>query len=223
MSAVQVKPTHELSNAEVEHAYAFWAKYYDRLFKYVFAPGRKAAVTAINRRPGRSRVLDVGIGTGLELPLFKMEVSVTGIDLSEPMLAVARKRVTDEELWNVEDLIVMDALNLEFPDSSFDAVVAPFVLSVVPDPVRMLEEVARVVKRGGDIVIVNHIGATRGPVAWVEAWLGKYAHKLGWHPQFQWSVVSGWLETRKDIELVERYKVSPCRMFTVMRFRRKTV
>jgi phosphatidylethanolamine/phosphatidyl-N-methylethanolamine N-methyltransferase len=221
MQSAHVKPTHSLTNAEVEGAYAFWAKHYDRLFKAVFAPGRKAAAAAVNLRPGSIRLLDVGIGTGLELPLFREDIRITGIDLSGPMLDVARKRVADKGLSNVDDLVVMDALNLTLPDASFEVVVAPFVLSVVPDPHRMLDEAARVVKPGGDIVIVNHIGATGGPVAWFEAWLGRYSDKLGWHPQFQWSVVSDWLATRDDVELVERRKVSPCRMFTLMRFRRK--
>jgi phosphatidylethanolamine/phosphatidyl-N-methylethanolamine N-methyltransferase len=215
--AVTVKSS--LSNVDVENAYARWAPFYDWVFTLLIRPGRKAAAQAINLVGGR--VLDVGIGTGLELPMFDPEIRLTGIDLSEPMLKIARKRVIQLGLKHVEDLCVMDALNLEFPDASFDAVVAPYVLTVVPNPQRMMDELLRVVKPGGEIVIVNHIAAERGPIAWIEGWLGKYADRLGWNPQFPWQIVGDWIAKHDDIELLERRTVAPISLFSLIRLRRK--
>jgi phosphatidylethanolamine/phosphatidyl-N-methylethanolamine N-methyltransferase len=208
-----------ITNSHVEDAYARWAPVYDRVFSLIMRPGRKAAAAAINRLSGR--VLDVGVGTGLELPMFGDQVKITGIDLSEPMLEIARKRVSDLGLRNVEDLKVMDAMNLEFADGSFDAAVTPYVITTVPDPARTMDEMARVVRPGGEIIIVNHIGAESGPIAWIEAFMGGHAHKLGWRPQFPWSVIGDWIAARPDIELLERRTLAPLGLFTIVRLRRK--
>lgn len=207
-----------ISNADVESAYARWAPIYDVVFTAFMKPGRKAGAAAINALGGR--VLDVGVGTGLELPMFGDHVKITGIDLSEPMLAVARKRVATLGLKNVEDLRAMDAMALEFPDASFDAIVAPYVLTVVPDAHRTLDEMARVVKQGGEIVLVNHIGAEKGMMARIEAWLGRRAAALGWRPEFPWSTVGDWLAKRPDIQLLERRKLPPLELFTLIRMKR---
>ena len=208
-----------ISNADVESAYARWAPFYDAAFALVMRPGRRAAAAAINRLGGR--ILDVGIGTGLELPMFRSDIDLVGVDLSGPMLEIARKRVVELGLSHVEDLLVMDAMNLQFADGAFDAVVAPYVLTVVPDPRRMLDEVARVVKPGGEIVLVNHIGAESGVVEVVERWLGKYADRLGWNPRFPWAILGDWINARDDIELLERRPVAPMKLFTLTRLRRK--
>ena len=206
-----------LSHAEVESAYARWAPFYDLVFTALMKPGRKAGAEAVNRIGGR--ILDVGVGTGLELPMFAPDLRVTGIDLSEPMLDVARRRVAKEALRNVEDLCVMDAMNLTFEDASFDGVVAPYVLTVVPDPHRTLDEMARVLRPGGEIVLVNHIGAESGPIAAVESWLGRRAASLGWRPEFPWSIVQDWIDGRPDISLVERRKLAPAGLFTLVRLK----
>jgi phosphatidylethanolamine/phosphatidyl-N-methylethanolamine N-methyltransferase len=208
-----------LSHDDVADAYARWAPVYDRVFTLVMRPGRRAAAAAVNRIGGR--VLDVGIGTGLELPMFSDAVRITGVDLSEPMLDIARRRVVDCGLRNVENLIVMDAMNLDFAEASFDAVVAPYVLTVVPDAERTLDEMARVVRPDGEIVLVNHIGAERGPIAAVEAWLGRRSASLGWRPQFPWSIVGDWIARRPDIELVERRTLAPLGLFTLARLVRR--
>ena len=155
-----------LDNNHVKNSYARWAPVYDLVFTLVLRPGRKAAAAAANRLGGH--VLDVGVGTGLELPMFDRRTRVTGIDLSEPMLRRAQRRVHAKALGNVEGLVVMDAARLAFPDAHFDAVVAPYVLTVVPDPHASLEELARVVKPGGEIILVNHFGSSQGPMAWIE-------------------------------------------------------
>ena len=202
---------------QVVSAYARWAPVYDLVFEYVMRAGRQAAVAALGGRPGR--VLDVGIGTGLELPLFAPGQRVTGIDLAEPMLRRAQAKAARGQ-GAVDGLCVMDAARLAFPDASFDAVIAPYVLSVVPDPAAMLDEIARVVKPGGDVVMVNHFGAERGAVAQVEAFLGRHAASLGWHPQFPFAVLGDWLATTGRLRLLSRRTVGLLNLFTVVSLRR---
>jgi phosphatidylethanolamine/phosphatidyl-N-methylethanolamine N-methyltransferase len=212
------EPVAAITHADVTDAYARWAPVYDNVFALVMKPGRKAAAAAISRIGGR--VVDIGVGTGLELPMFAQNVRIVGIDLSEPMLAIARKRVAEQKLANVEALMAMDAMNLTFADASFDAAVAPYVLTVVPDPLRTLDEIARVVRPGGEIVLVNHIGAPSGPVAAAEKWLGKRSASLGWRPEFPWSIIGDWIAARPDISLIERRKLAPFGLFTLVRMRR---
>lgn len=207
-----------LDMAHVKRAYATWAPVYDLVFAHLLAPGRRAGVALAQRAGGL--VLDVGVGTGLELPLFDPATSVVGIDISEPMLNRAQRRVAGRKLCNVRGLLVMDAACLAFGDASFDAALAPYVISVVPDPVRTLEELARVTRPGGDIILVNHVGAEGGAAAKFEAWLGKRSATLGWRPHFSWSVIAGWLAQRRDIELVERRRLAPFGLFTLIRLRR---
>lgn len=208
-----------IEKAHVEEAYARWAPIYDLVFAAVMAPGRRAAVAAAQARGGL--ILDVGVGTGLELPLFDPDVSVVGVDLSEPMLRRAQSRAAREKLLQVAGLCVMDATRLAFPSDHFDAVVAPFVLTVVPDPAATLDELARVVKPGGEIVLVNHVGAESGPIAAVEAWLGRRSAKLGWRPEFPWAVLGDWISSRSDMALKERRRIAPLGLFTLARIARK--
>ena len=215
MSAPGGTPVSGITSNDVTDAYARWAPVYDKVFTLVMKPGRRAVSAAINRLGGR--VLDVGVGTGLELPMFSSNVRVTGIDLSEPMLEVARKRVRDAGISSVEALVAMDAMNIAFPDGGFDAAVAPYVLTTVPDPARLLDEMTRVVRRGGEIILVNHIGAERGVIALIERWLGKRAARLGWRPEFPWAVVADWLARRDDVKLLERRTLAPLRLFTLIR------
>jgi phosphatidylethanolamine/phosphatidyl-N-methylethanolamine N-methyltransferase len=204
-----------IGNADVEAAYARWAPFYDLTFALVMRPGRVAAAAAASRPGGV--VLDVGVGTGLELPMFDKATRLVGVDLSQPMLAKARERVAAQGLSQVAGLLVMDAMHLAFPDASFDAVVAPYVLTVVPDPRAGLEEWARVVKPGGEIVLVNHVGAERGLLAAAEAWLGQRSASLGWHPQFPWAVIGDWIASRPDMALAERRPLAPFGLFTLTR------
>ena len=204
-----------LDNAGVQAAYARWAPVYDLTFTLVMRAGRRAGATA-SGRPG-GHILDVGVGTGLELPMIDRRTTITGVDLSEPMLERARERVRRAGLTNVVDLRVMDAMHLAFPDGCFDVVLAPYVLTVVPDPHASLTEWARVTKPGGEIVLVNHVGAARGPVAAVESWMGKRAEKLGWHPQFPWATISDWIAGRPDMRLAERRTLPPLGLFTLTR------
>ncbi|MBO0734159.1 MAG: class I SAM-dependent methyltransferase, partial [Methylocapsa sp.] len=138
------KGSARLDNEHVKRSYARWAPIYDFVFALVLRPGRRAAAAAVGFLDGRA--LDVGVGTGLELPMFNRKTRLLGIDLSEPMLRRAKERVCDKGLANVEGLAVMDALRLAFPDGCFDAVVAPYVLTVVPDAQASLGEMVRVTR-----------------------------------------------------------------------------
>lgn len=211
----QASDSISLDNKHVKQSYARWAPIYDLVFTLVLRPGRKAIAAAANRRGGH--VLDVGVGTGLELPMFDGRTRLTGVDLSEPMLRRAQRRVSDKALGNVEGLLVMDAACLAFPDAHFDAVVAPYVLTVVPEPHATLDELARVVKRGGEIILVNHIGSRSGPIAWIESALAKRSAELGWRPEFAWSVLGDWIDATPCVRLVERRKLPPLGLFTLAR------
>jgi phosphatidylethanolamine/phosphatidyl-N-methylethanolamine N-methyltransferase len=212
-----------IEHAHVEEAYARWAPIYDRAFTAVMRPGRRAAAAALAalvRPDAPLRVLDVGVGTGLELPMFPREARIVGVDLSEPMLSLARARVAREGLSNVEALIAMDAMNLSFEDASFDAVVSPYVVTTVPDPARTLDEMARVTRPGGEIVLVNHVGAQSGPIAWAEGFMARHSHRLGWRPDFPWEIIGGWARGRSDVTLLERRRLAPLGLFTIARFRK---
>ncbi len=212
---VAERPGQGIANADVEAAYARWAPVYDLTFALVMRAGRRAAAAAASRPGGR--VLDIGVGTGLELPMIDRRTRITGADLSRPMLRRAQARVRAERLDNVDGLLVMDAMALAFADATFDAVVAPYVLTVVPDPRASLDEWCRVLKPSGEIVLVNHVGAERGPVAAVEAWMGRRAARLGWHPQFPWSTIAEWIAGRPDCRLIERRALAPLGLFTLTR------
>jgi phosphatidylethanolamine/phosphatidyl-N-methylethanolamine N-methyltransferase len=204
-----------LDNKHIKKSYARWAPIYDLVFALVLRPGRKAAAAAVGCRGGH--VLDVGVGTGLELPMFDRRTRLTGVDLSEPMLRRAQRRVSAKALGNVEGLVVMDAARLGFPDAHFDAVVAPYVLTVVPEPHASLDELARVVKPGGEIILVNHVGSGQGPMAWIESALAKCSAELGWRPEFAWSVLGDWIDSTPTVRLVERRKLPPLGLFTLAR------
>lgn len=205
-------------SAQVVSAYARWAPVYDLAFTAVMRAGRRAAVAAVAE--GATTVLDVGVGTGLELPMFPPGRHVVGIDLAEAMLRRAGERTRREGLSGVDGLCVMDATRMAFDDGAFDAAVVPYVLTVVPDPRAMMDEIVRVVRPGGQIVLVNHFGAERGVLKTIEAWLGRRSASLGWHPQFPFRVLGDWLAGRPDVALTERRAVSPFGLFTVVRLRK---
>ena len=164
-------------------AYRRWAKIYDTGFGWISRTARREVVAAVNRTPGES-VLEVGVGTGLALPLYHADKRVTGIDLSAHMLAQARERADALGLKNIEALLEMDAQATSFPDGKFDIAVAMFVASVVPNPRALVKELQRVVRPGGKILFVNHFAAERGPVGWVERAMAPSSSLLGWHPDF---------------------------------------
>ena len=168
----------------VKAAYRRYASFYDALFGPVLQPGRKAVLEALECRPGE-RVLEVGVGTGLSLPLYPPFVRVTGVDLSREMLDKARARVQRRSLANVEGLHEMDAHAMDFPDASFDKVVAMYVVSVVQEPARLLRELHRVCKPDGEIFIVNHFQSENRIIGGIEKALSGFSSTLGFHPDFK--------------------------------------
>ncbi len=167
-----------LEKRQVERAYELLAPVYDFVFDWIFAPGRTAAVEQLALQRGDC-VLEVGIGTGLNLPLYPATCRLTGIDLSQEMLDKAVERVQTLAMPNVI-LKVMDATSLSFGDNEFDKVVATYTISAVPDPVAVLREMRRVVKPGGILVILNHFRSERRLTGWVEDMLAPVCTRLGW-------------------------------------------
>ena len=167
-----------LEKRQVQRAYELYAPVYDFIFDWIFAPGRTAAVKLLALERSDS-VLEVGIGTGLNLPLYPATCQLTGIDLSQEMLDKAVERVQTLAMPNVT-LKVMDATSLDFGDNEFDKVVATYTISAVPDPVAVLKEMRRVVKPDGIIVILNHFRSERRLTGWVEDLLAPVCTRLGW-------------------------------------------
>ena len=204
-----------------DDAYSRWAPIYDLVFDLPIHPGRAAAAKAAGKAVGaHGEMLVVGVGTGLELGMLPRDARVTGIDLSGPMLKIARERVDREALGHVKALREMDAAALEFPREHFDVALAPYVMSVVPDPLSVLDEMWRVVRPGGQLVLMNHFSATRGPRAYVESMMEKSANWLGWHPNFPYAVVGDWIASKPNAQIVERRRVAPFKLFTLLRVRK---
>lgn len=206
----------DLDNATIGKAYARWAPVYDLVFGAVFERGRNAAIAAAERVGGR--ILEVGVGTGISLPDYQRSNHLIGVDLSEPMLRKAQERVNGLALDHVTGLAVMDARQLGFPDDCFDVIVAQYVITVVPDPEATLSEFTRVLRDGGEIILVNHIGAETGLRRAFEQWFAPMARRLGWRPEFPWHRLSRWAERHGGVRLVERRPMPPLGHFSLIRF-----
>jgi len=167
-----------LQKKQVQRAYELYAPVYDFIFDWIFAPGRAAAVKQLELRPG-DRVLEVGIGTGLNLPLYPPTVQLTGIDISQEMLDKAVERVQTLTMPNVT-LKVMDATAMDLGDDEFDKVLATYTISAVPDPVAVLQQTRRVVRANGTIVLLNHFRSERRVVGRCEDLVAPLCTRLGW-------------------------------------------
>jgi phosphatidylethanolamine/phosphatidyl-N-methylethanolamine N-methyltransferase len=167
-----------LEKRQVQRAYELWAPAYDFIFDWIFAPGREAAIHHLEL--GRhDHVLEVGIGTGLNLPLYPAACRLTGIDLSQEMLDKAVERVQTLTMPDVT-LKVMDATSMDFGENEFDRALATYTISAVPDPVAVLREMRRVVKPGGIIVILNHFRSERRLMGGLEDFVAPVCTRLGW-------------------------------------------
>jgi phosphatidylethanolamine/phosphatidyl-N-methylethanolamine N-methyltransferase len=204
----------DLDAKTVRRAYAGWAPVYDLVFGAVFASARRLAVAAVNRRGGR--VLELGVGTGIALPRYAPHVRVVGVDYSHDMLRRARARLNEKPLAHVEGLVLMDGARLGFADDTFDTVVAMFLITVVPDPEGVLEEARRVLKPGGELVLVNHVAAEgEGLRARIERYAAPRTRKLGWRPDFPTTRVTA----TAGLDLVEQ-SMAGAGGFTLLRLRK---
>src|SRR6201985_2703908 len=207
----------DLDQGTIEKAYARWAPVYDLVFGAVFDKGRQAAIAAAERIGGR--ILEVGVGTGISLPDYSRKNRICGIDISEGMLMKAQGGVAGVKRPHVEGVWVMDAEHLTFPDASFDVVVAQYVITTVPNPEATLTEFARVLKPGGEIVLVSRVGAEAGLRRALERWFAPAARKLGWRTEFAWERYAKWTQaSQHGIRLIERRAMPPLGHFSLIRF-----
>jgi phosphatidylethanolamine/phosphatidyl-N-methylethanolamine N-methyltransferase len=205
----------DLDNFAVRRAYKRWAPVYDATFGKFVEAGVRQTTAKANEFSGK--LLEIGVGTGLALPHYKRSLKVTGIDLSPDMLERARERAVKAGLKNIEALLEMDATALQFPDNSFDIVVAMYVMTVVPEPEQVIREIARVAKPGGTVLITNHFSVEKGLRGAVEKRLAGFADILGWRPEFPVET----LLVDDQLELIDRRPVRPFGFFTMLQFRKR--
>jgi len=166
-----------VENDFVERVYEKIASVYDYTFGPTLHPGRVEAIQKLGIRTGE-RVLEVGVGTGINAALYPRDCTVTGIDFSAKMLKKATKRIAHKGISNVR-LIEMDAADLKFADDTFDIVYAPYVISVVPDPVAVAREMHRVCRPGGRIVFLNHFRSPNRMLAAIERAISPFTVHIG--------------------------------------------
>lgn len=193
--------------------YRRYARGYDLYFGALFQPGRRAVIARMACRPGE-RILEVGVGTGLSLPLYPRDVHVTGVDISPDMLARAEARRQRHGLECVT-LCCLDAERMNFPDDSFDRVVAMYVVSVATDPVRLVSEMRRVCRPQGEIYIVNHFHHAHSLIGGIERLMAPLSRLMGFHPDFSLEKFLG--ET--GLEVVEKTPVNLFGYWTLLRAR----
>jgi ubiquinone/menaquinone biosynthesis C-methylase UbiE len=208
----------DLDRSIIETAYARWAPIYDAVCGPVMVNGRRAAAKAARAIGGK--ILEVGVGTGLSFDDYDASTEITGIDLSAPMLAKAREKMASGRYPYVREVLQMDAHHMTFSDATFDCVVAQFVITLVAHPEQVLSECHRVVKPGGRIILVNHLYSEKGVAAAVERWAAQRTRGLGLRPEFPFARLQAWAEGNDDAILVERRKVAPFGIYTLVCFER---
>jgi len=190
--------------------YSEFSHLYDKIFSRFFCKRITSVITSLNIRPG-AKVLEVGVGTGLSLAAYPTHCEVTGIDLAPEMLERAKQKAA-ENGWRHFRLLQMDALNLDFPDNAFDYVTSFHVISVVPDPVRMMQEIHRVCKPGGTVVIINHFRTTKPMLGPLIGALDPLTRRLGWSASLRlFEAFDG-----VPVRIEKRFKTSPFSLFTVV-------
>jgi phosphatidylethanolamine/phosphatidyl-N-methylethanolamine N-methyltransferase len=199
-------------------AYDKWAPIYDLVYDGLTAPARRTAVRAALSN-GR-RILEVGVGTGLSLRNYPRETEIYGVDLSYGMLLRAREKIARRRLRHVKLIAAMDACRLGFADEIFDAVVAQFVITLVPEPEVALKEMARVLRPGGEIILANHLGAEEGLQAAIEEKCAGIAKRIGWSTEFKLSRIENWAQASGMIERVSARDAFPGGFFKVVRLRK---
>jgi len=206
----------DIELSTITRAYAKWAPFYDAVYTRILRQGQLEAARAA--LACGTDILEVGVGTGLSLGDYPAGYHVTGIDLSKPMLDRAAEKVAAQNLTSITGLVVMDACRLGFRDGAFDAVVGQYMITLVPDAEAALDEFARVLKPGGEIVLVNHIGAEKGVIAAVERAVAPLAKRVGWRSEFQLGRIRAWAENA-GFALVSAKRVGFAGFFTVVRLK----
>lgn len=202
----------------MEKAYGHWAAIYDALCGPVFWPAHRAAANAANEVGGH--VLEVGVGTGLILPRYGRHVRVTGLDISERMLAKARKRLRDEDMPHVSGLEVGDIHALAHAAQSYDAIVLPFVLTLLSAPETALDNCRRMLRPRGEIIIVSHFQSRTRWLAAAEAWLAPRVAALGLRPDFPVERIERWASGHSDLKLLPAEGVGALGVYTLLRIRK---
>jgi phosphatidylethanolamine/phosphatidyl-N-methylethanolamine N-methyltransferase len=190
--------------------YSELAPLYDKIFGKIFYPRLERVIEGLDIPPG-AKILEVGAGTGTSFPAYPAHCEVTGIDLAPDMLARASRKIADNG-WRHLRVLKMDALQLEFPDDSFDYVMAFHVVTVVPDPVRMIREVKRVCKPGGKIVVVNHFTSNVPVLGSLTEALDPVTRLLGWRTNLR---LKPFIEMT-DLNVERIYKLSKASLYTVL-------
>ena len=207
-------PGMDLDIKAIQRAYRRYAQVYDFYFGAIFNPGRRSVIERMNLGRG-DRILEVGVGTGLSLPLYPCDVKIAGIDISPEMLEIARKRKERCGFNHVEGLDIMDAEAMTFPDDSFDKVVAMYVASVVPNPKCLINEMKRVCKPEGEIFIVNHFRHGNPLIGKIECMVAPLSKHLGFRPNF---CLEDFLQDT-SLELIEKSPVNMFGYWTLLRAR----
>jgi phosphatidylethanolamine/phosphatidyl-N-methylethanolamine N-methyltransferase len=200
--------------ARIERVYSAYSRIYDRIFGKVFQDSREVLASSLELRPG-SQVLEVGVGTGLVLPLYPSHCRVTGIDLSEGMLAKARERVENLGLSHVAALERMDASQMTFADDAFDVVVAAYVVTAVPDHRAVMNEMIRVARPGARILLVNHFVNGSGLIAAFERAVSPVCKYIG----FRTDLSVGQLLDGLPLEVTRHEKVKPLKLWHLVECR----
>lgn len=195
-----------MNKAEVKNIYTKYSSVYDKVFSHFFFPRIRLGIDKSSIKKG-DRVIEVGIGTGISLPLYPDGCNIVGIDVTRKMLEKAQQKKKRQNFDNV-DLFEMDAENMTFNDDSFDHAVAAFVVTVVPNPEKMVAEMKRVTKKNGNIVILNHF-CSRNPFFWkVEKVFSPLCEKWGWRSDISLDLLSNHCNLHID-EVLKKNKLDP--------------
>jgi phosphatidylethanolamine/phosphatidyl-N-methylethanolamine N-methyltransferase len=205
----ETMPTLEGAQAHQSKLYYEFSHLYDRVFARVFYPRIEQVIRSLEMEPG-AQVLEVGVGTGLSFTAYPTHSYVTGVDLAPDMLEQAQEKI-DRNGWRHLKVLEMDALNLKFPDNTFNYVMAFHVVSVVPDATRLMREVLRVCKPGGTIVIINHFRSRNRLLAALDTFIEPITRRLGWHTLGLHEVVDG-----LPLDIERTYKTARRSLFTIV-------
>lgn len=214
MSRVQSAEHVADASRRIVRVYGVLARVYDGFFDWALGPGRRYAVSQLTPRAGE-RILEIGVGTGLSLPLYPVGCDVVGIDISEPMLDRARARLEGLEHASVK-LKHMDARKISYADGHFDKVLAPYVISVVPDPARVMAEIVRVCRPGGTVIVLNHFQSAFAPLAAVEHLLTHLSTWVGFRMDLPVAAVT----RTPGLTLVRTQRVNLFGLWHLLEFRR---